>query len=263
MYPYVEQQRVWGHELKLNVVSVRTEDWFGSAGFVRRRRGDFAQAAIDMNKWNPHLRAMIKPGNTVIDCGANEGWVTCIFAKQVGPLGRVIAIEPDSENIERIKANLALNDLHNVTVMHRAVGTTSGEVLRFAVERVVDEPVPGHRNEDVLTVSIDDLAASGKPDVIKIDIEAWELAALRGASKTLAAGALWEIEMHLTPGEAHMTEWFGFDPAEIMDILQRQHGYTVRIDGRVLEPGEIPGHGAMWAHRGERIVHAEREGASA
>lgn len=250
---------MWGHQLRINIETNRTEDWYGSAGFVRRRRGNFSLAKIDMHSWNKWLREMIHEGDTVIDCGANEGWTTCIFAKQVGPKGRVIAIEADSLNVARIKTNVELNGLQNVEILHRAVGATTGAAVLFSVERVVGDARPDHRCEAVSTIALDDFADI-RPDVIKVDVEGYELAVLRGATKVLAAGARWEIELHLTPGGAHMTEWFGFEPADIMHILQEQHGYTVKIDGHELARGELPHHGAVWAHRGERIVHAERGG---
>lgn len=260
MYPWIDNFTMWGHPMKLRVTDVRDEDWYSTVGFVRRRGGDMVQAAKDMDGWNPWLRAMIKPGDTVIDCGANVGMTSCLFAKHVGPAGRVIAIEADSTNVDKISANAELNGLSNITVMHRAVGQSTGMAVLFQVERVVAEARPDHRCEAVSTIALDDLFDEFKPNVVKVDIEGQEVNALRGARRLLEAGVKWEIEVHMTPGGAHMTEWFGLRPEELMDILQAQHGYTVRIDGRELAPGELPHHGAVWAHRGERIVHAEKGG---
>lgn len=258
LYPWVDSQTVWNHPLIFNICDEREFDWYSSAGHLRRSGGDFAAAAKNLNDWNQWLRAMIKPGDTVIDAGANIGWTTCVFAAAVGPTGRVIAIEADRVNVDKISANVALNNFSNVQVMHRAVGATTGEALLFSIERVVSEAIPGHRCEAVSTIALNDFAHL-KPDVIKIDIEGQEVNALRGAHEILNQGAQFEIEVHMTPGGAHMLEWFGLHPEELMDILQVQHGYTVRIDGKELALGELPHHGALWASRGERIVHARKE----
>ena len=42
------------------------------------------------------LRWLMKPGQVFIDVGANIGYYTTLAARQVGPTGRVLAVEPRS-----------------------------------------------------------------------------------------------------------------------------------------------------------------------
>ena len=58
----------------------------------------------------------IKPGDVIVDVGANIGIFTVIASKLVGSHGRVVAIEPNSESAKRLERNIALNSLNNVTV---------------------------------------------------------------------------------------------------------------------------------------------------
>src|SRR5688572_23520723 len=55
------------------------------------------------------LRASSLEGSTVWDVGAHIGYHTLGFAALVGPAGRVIAFEPNLQNLERLGQNLARN----------------------------------------------------------------------------------------------------------------------------------------------------------
>jgi hypothetical protein len=55
----------------------------------------------------PHvhaLRAHVQPGTIVVDVGANVGFFTRYFAEWTGADGRVLAIEAERQNFERLKA---------------------------------------------------------------------------------------------------------------------------------------------------------------
>ena len=60
----------------------------------------------------------------MIDAGANIGAHTVWFSKAVGPGGRVIAFEPQDQIHNILRANLALNDIHNVDAFQACVGAT-------------------------------------------------------------------------------------------------------------------------------------------
>ena len=70
----------------------------------------------------------IKPGDIIVDVGANIGVFSVIASKLVGSRGRVVAIEPNSETVKRLERNVALNRLNNVTVYHAAVTGILGTV---------------------------------------------------------------------------------------------------------------------------------------
>jgi FkbM family methyltransferase len=53
--------------------------------------------------------ALVFPGTTVLDIGANIGAHTLPLAELVGPSGKVIAIEPTAWAVKRLKVNAALN----------------------------------------------------------------------------------------------------------------------------------------------------------
>lgn len=75
----------------------------------------------------------LKPGDTVVDIGANIGSFAILAASIVGPNGRVYAFEPMPETFERLRENVALNALENVECCRAAVDSESGTInLRVA-----------------------------------------------------------------------------------------------------------------------------------
>jgi FkbM family methyltransferase len=71
---------------------------------------------------------IVKPGFTVVDVGANIGAFSILAASIVGPSGRVVAFEPMPDTFERLKENVALNDLDNVECRHAAIDAEEGVI---------------------------------------------------------------------------------------------------------------------------------------
>ena len=141
-------------------------------------------------KFVRHLRPYARSGTTVIDVGANIGFFTWKFGQWVGKGGRVIAIEPDTGNFQRLEATIARRNLGGVVEALQGVAAdTSGErhLRRNPVHpgdhRLAAEGTP------VRAWTIDGLLAErGWPEVslIKIDVQGAEDMVIQGAAKTLA-----------------------------------------------------------------------------
>jgi FkbM family methyltransferase len=148
-------------------------------------------------------------GQVVYDVGAFHGLLTLHFSRTAR---QVVSYEPNSRNRGRLLENLALNRIANVKV--RALGIGSGPETATMVSMPlmpggasVEEKTkqqllkgtPAAVTEEIRLTTLDRELASGMqaPDFVKIDIEGWELEALRGARQTLLAHrpALF-LEMH-------------------------------------------------------------------
>jgi len=68
----------------------------------------------------------LRPGDTVVDIGANIGAFTVLAAKIVGSSGCVIAFEPILQAFERLRENVALNAFKNVECRRAAVDAQEG-----------------------------------------------------------------------------------------------------------------------------------------
>lgn len=139
----------------------------------------------------------LRPGDVVVDAGANVGCHACPMAIRVAPHGRVIAIEPVDRLADRLEANCRINGLANVDVLRVAVSSASGRrrlvVPPLDVENQGEasfhrKPRPTSEVIDVKTTTIDLLAAGiGLTSVrlLKTDLEGEDLPALIGARRTL------------------------------------------------------------------------------
>jgi FkbM family methyltransferase len=141
-------------------------------------------------------RRSLRPGARVLNLGANHGVVAMMLATRVGPTGAVVAVEADRWLADGIERNASLNGLAQVVAVHAAVARDDGD-LRFGVYGHVDDGSGRFGRMRVPSVSIDSLADRyGSPDLVFMDIEGYELEALRGAERTLARTPDWFVEVH-------------------------------------------------------------------
>ena len=80
------------------------------------------------------IKYIVKPGDLCLDIGANIGAITLVMSFATGRKGKVIAIEPHPQMIERLRANVELNRLDNVSIMPVAVSDTAGRSILFTAE---------------------------------------------------------------------------------------------------------------------------------
>lgn len=135
------------------------------------------------------FRALLRPGMTVVDVGANVGIFTLEANDAVGPGGRVIAFEPDPHNRALLEENVARNDARSVTVESCAISDARGEVTlhrsryNFGDHRIYDAggDTDFHRGGQRSTVTVptrkldDYIAEHGlEVDVVKCDIQGAE-----------------------------------------------------------------------------------------
>jgi FkbM family methyltransferase len=145
------------------------------------------------------LKRLLRPGNVFVDVGANAGLFTLVASCWVGQAGRVFSFEPSEREYRRLLSHLELNRLANVTATANAVGDRRGRVhLRVASfpnaglntlgDSYVYPGVATDRIEAVEMITLDEFVAANeltRVDVIKLDIEGSELAALKGAAALL------------------------------------------------------------------------------
>ena len=167
------------------------------AGKGLRFRADVAVAGYRLGTTEPEFqRALarhVRPGAVVYDLGANVGFYAVICARLAGAKGRVIAVEPFRQSAEAVRHNAGLNGFETIDVVEAAVGAAPGRAWLSTAQgdpvtfRLADDRAGSGVEVDV--TSVDALVAAGHPppDVVKMDVEGAEVAALRGMAETLAA----------------------------------------------------------------------------
>jgi FkbM family methyltransferase len=135
------------------------------------------------------FRKFVKQGYTFIDVGANIGYYTRLTSNLVGKEGVVHAFEPMPSAFDLLKANAI--DLSNVHVHQIAISDSDGSSF-FSVNKFGETSSLGKNlnAKYVITVkqkSLDSLFLNvGRVDVIKIDVEGWELEVIKGAKELIA-----------------------------------------------------------------------------
>jgi FkbM family methyltransferase len=168
----------------------------------------------------------LRPGSRVFDLGAHQGVIALVMARIVGADGHVVALEAGPYDAQVADRNRARNAADNVVVLNAAVAATSG-TLSFGFDGRVGSPKSGWPTSTVPAHSIDDLASKyGPPDVLFIDVEGYETEALKGATKTLAAGPDVFVEVH---GEEALAR-FDSTPAEVLSYFPPESFEVVAAD---------------------------------
>jgi FkbM family methyltransferase len=151
------------------------------------------------------LEGHIRPGLRVLDIGANLGLYSVLAARLAGPAGKVACFEPDPELFAALQRNCRLNrvivEAHNV-----ALGSTPGEVtLHKSIVNSGDNHLGAserplfRRAVTTRVVRLDDLLPELQVDLVKIDVQGWELEVLRGMRRTFAANPAVQVYFEFSP----------------------------------------------------------------
>jgi FkbM family methyltransferase len=191
-----------------------------------------ARAASPEIAW---IRSVLRPGDVVADVGANNGFTGILFARAVGATGRVVGFEPSPANLEAARENIRLNGIGNFELVAAAVGATPGTVSFD----------PGFGNGAVATsgpiavpqVTLDAHFGASRVDLVKLDIEGYEIDALRGARQVLERRPALAIEIHVAcyaDRERQVRELFG-----MLDVPAYDAWIQLEVDGALarFDPG--------------------------
>jgi len=197
------------------------------------------------------VRYLVKPGDTVIDIGANVGVYSKILSELVGPDGHVYSIEPFPSTFEILCYNVRKLRLDNVEPINIAISDSeavvtmalpydsSGTETHYRASIVTDYAEEGKSetaNVQATTIDSRFLSASGTISFIKCDVEGHELACIKGAAKFLARSQpAWLIEVSGEPDDTDSAAH------NVFKILQDQGYFAWWYDGSKLRkrrPGD-------------------------
>lgn len=159
------------------------------------------------------------------DSGAYAGIFSLMYCA-LRPDGVAVAFEPSPVMIPAIKRLFDLNELSGrATLVPRAVGKEEGEVTLLLEQIGFVQVVPTQNTKEAVLVSVTTLDAESerqklRPDLLKIDVEGYELEALQGATRILSQDKpVICLELHL-----NYLERRGIKPKAVTGLL-KQHGY--------------------------------------
>jgi FkbM family methyltransferase len=187
--------------------------------------GDFPRDAV-----NDLWRHLIGPDQLAVDVGAHLG-AYCLPAAACG--AQVLAVEASPINAGLLENSAKSNGFANLRIVH-AVAAAGQGIAQFAeLGPFGHVALAGERSVDVAAVAIDDLLGDGgygDADVIKIDVEGFELDVLSGLATQLARS---DAPVIFIEANGHMLHQYGHNPSEILALLER-FGYRCHL----IDPGE-------------------------
>ncbi|NQW30102.1 MAG: FkbM family methyltransferase [Ignavibacteria bacterium] len=196
------------------------------------------------------IRSFLKNGMTAVDVGAQIGYLTLVMAT-IDKSIAVHAVEPEPVNINKLKSNIALNCLRNVTVHEVGLSDKDGGIRLYLsndhnagthstvqnVANVSDNFV------DINCYTLDSMMSDGRIKdchLIKIDVEGGELEVIKGALNTLSNSKP-VIIMELSDALQNAR---GFSTMEFKRLMQ-DHGYssfTISDSGKLILSSTEIGH---------------------
>lgn len=172
---------------------------------IRRAERDHIRYELDLSDWvewniyfknktepREKLYSLVREGDVVVDVGVNIGETLLNLAARISNDGKIFGFEPNPVVLERCKKNVSLNpSLKNISLQSVALGREAGEFfLKIHDERNkgMNSLSASGEGEKIKTISFDSFVEKQKLNQInlmKIDVEGFEMNILLGAEKTI------------------------------------------------------------------------------
>ncbi len=195
------------------------------------------------------LQRFLRPGDVFFDVGAHVGLFALIAAKRVGRVGHVYAFEPSAQTFERLRYNVEMNSLTNVSAYPVAMSDGNGSADLFvssSAQEAWNSLVRPHGGGDYVldkieTMALDDFVEqhglAGRIAMMKVDVEGWETKVVSGARRMLARADAPVLQMEFTDPAADAA---GASCRELYRALAqlgyRMHVYNVQTNRLVHDP---------------------------
>jgi FkbM family methyltransferase len=179
------------------------------------------------------LCSVVRHDSVVADVGANQGLYSLWLAR-VATDGHIYAFEPDPQLFQCLESNIRNNRLANISTMQAAVSNRSGTLAFAANElnrgdnRVRSNPDATSSGAQVAAVTIDEIFGSSRLDLLKIDVQGFEIEVLLGAQKTLTSNPDLTIAFEYWPYGLRQNDR---QPGELLELLQ-EAGFSIAMLGR-------------------------------
>ena len=181
----------------------------------------------------------LSKGDVVIDAGAHIGTFTVKAAKAVGNQGKVIAIEPEANNLQLLSRNVKANGLQNVSIVPKGVWESKGRLkLNISCKRTTghsfyrDAQFGTKDTKEFREVEVDTVdniirqLGIGPVNFIKMDIEGAEIEAIKGMDETLGG------DVNLAIEGCHIIA--GLRTYQVVIPWLKKMGVQVRRNGRII-----------------------------
>jgi len=196
------------------------------------------------------LSSVIRDDSIVADVGANQGLYTLWLAR-VASGGHVYAFEPDPDLFQCLENNILINQLQNVSTIQAAASNRSGTLafttngLNRGDNRIDAKALHDTGTQQVQAVILDEIVSDRCLDLLKVDVQGFEIEVLLGAQKTLNANPALTIVFEFWPYGLRQA---GHQPIELWDLLQ-EAGFSIAALGHNGRVEPTPQEALRWERK--------------
>jgi FkbM family methyltransferase len=173
---------------------------------------------------------------TFLDIGACHGVYSLTFLT-VNSEGRAIAVEPSPAAREILQYNISTNCMHNrIGIVPHAAGENDGKMYATSNWHHMEAKKHSRGAVAVDTRSVDAMCDEHAciPDLVKVDVEGFELYVLQGARSVLFRRPVVYLEIH-----PQLTAKLGYDHAKCFDLMSQMDYEITEVNGRPMTRKEF------------------------
>lgn len=203
--PYIVKKNMDGVAFDFLIGDAVGEEWYKPSNKPVKKEPDSQSEVLEMAFIKQNI---VRRGDVVFECGGHHGMTAILLSNWVGNEGLVVTFEPVANNVGIIKRNISLNNLENVVVEHKGVGFMEGKVTfyRKSNSSIIPKGLTDmaffkkvlYGGEEVEVTALDSYAdrTKNRPNLLKIDVEGYEVEVLKGAKNILQKAPKICIEVH-------------------------------------------------------------------
>lgn len=179
----------------------------------------------------PLVAAFLRIGGDLFDAGANLGLVTFGVVPLVADLDtKCHLFEANARLIPLLELSAREWPDRDFSIQHCCVTDVPGVSFHTLPDSEWSHGLIAERGDEVRNLALDDYVADRRVERIgflKLDVEGWELHALRGAQRTLESGLVQAGFIEINPG---LLRRAGVTSTDVLDTLQRA-GFDIYFAG--------------------------------
>jgi FkbM family methyltransferase len=163
------------------------------------------------------IAGYLRPGDCMVDVGANIGTFTMTAASRVGPSGMVYALEPHPRIFGYLQDNIVLNGFSNVRAFNFAVGEREGAVQFSDIRSDDQNSIITNTKGIMVPLRPLDALEIVEPliHLLKIDTEGYEKFVIKGAMQLLIK----TLALYIESWDTSFAK-YGYRSAEVFRLLE-------------------------------------------
>ena len=214
--------------------SVLVQTIYGNKYFIDPTDEIMAPQLIVYRQWEEDISRFVlnsmTPDTGFIDVGANFGYFTCLAGSRIGTTGHgfVVSVEANPRMVDLLRRNSRINwsmcpiDIHDCAVSDRTgyveFAVPEGRAANAGLAPSGSQQSPGERRFVVPTKTLAQIVGERRVDLMKIDVEGFEVMVLQHLGPILAHSPDLAIIMEWSQQQMQAA---GFSVADFFVLLDR------------------------------------------